>query len=170
MGELCFRMGRLDEAISRYRLALDLNPDFYYAYWELAYVHALLEDYPEAMKWIGEFALRAPSLGTRAEGRQWKSFYLFWQGRLEAALAEADILADLAAKAGSELWKAEANRMMGWILLEQGLYDESRKRFRTGMESIRDHQSEFVPFINSTVYWVLKFQDSWLIINLLRSI
>jgi tetratricopeptide (TPR) repeat protein len=29
--------------------------------------------------------------------------------------------------------------------LEQGLYDESRKSFRSGRESIREHQSEFVP-------------------------
>jgi len=145
MGELYFRMGKIDKTIAQYKKALEARPDFYYAYWELAYVHAMLEDYPEAMKWIEEFALRAPSLGTRAEGRQWKSFYLFWQGRLDAALVEAGILADLAVEAGSELWKAEANRIKGWIQMEQGFYDQSRQSFRSGRESIRDHESEFVP-------------------------
>ncbi|MFC1799903.1 tetratricopeptide repeat protein, partial [Candidatus Eisenbacteria bacterium] len=145
MGELYFRMGKIDKTIAQYKKALEARPDFYYAYWELAYVHAMLEDYPEAMKWIEEFALRAPSLGTRAEGRQWKSFYLFWQERLEAALVEAGILADLAVEAGSALWKAEANRIKGWIQMEQGFHDQARQSFRSGLESIRDHESEFVP-------------------------
>jgi tetratricopeptide (TPR) repeat protein/TolB-like protein len=145
MGELYFRMGKIDKTIAQYKKALEARPDFYYAYWELAYVHALLEDYPEAMKWIEEFARRAPSSGTRAEGRQWKGFYLLWQGRLEDALGEANTLADLATEAGSELWRAEANRLRGWILMEQGHYDESRRSFRKGLESIRDHESEFIP-------------------------
>lgn len=145
MGELYFRIGKMDKTIAQYRKALETRPDFYYAYWELAYVHALLEDYPEAMKWIEDYAGRAPSIGTRATGLQWRGFYLFWQGSLEAALGEADTLAELADKAGSELWKAEANRLRGWIRMEQGQYDQSRGYFRNGLESIRAHESEFIP-------------------------
>jgi tetratricopeptide (TPR) repeat protein len=145
LGELYFRMGRIDKTIAQYKKALETRPDFYYPYWELAYVYALLEDYPEAMKWIDEFILRAPSVGTRAEGHQWRGFYLFWQRSLVDALEEAGRLSDLAAQAGSELWKAEANRLRGWIYLELGRFDESRRSFQAGLGAIRDNKSEFIP-------------------------
>ena len=72
MGELYFRMGRLDEAIDHYKEALGIKPDFYYTYWEIAYIYALKEMYGETLEWIDRFIERAPSLGTRAEGCRWK--------------------------------------------------------------------------------------------------
>jgi serine/threonine protein kinase/Tfp pilus assembly protein PilF len=145
LGELYFRMGKIDKTISQYKAALGVRPDFYYAYWELAYVYALLEDYPETMKWIAQFIDRAPSIGTKAEGHQWKGFYLFWQGRLNDALAQAGVLDELAAEAGSELWKAEACRLRGWVYLEKGEFDKAREYFEKSLKTIREHQSEFVP-------------------------
>jgi tetratricopeptide (TPR) repeat protein len=101
MGELLFRMGRLDEAIERYKRALELKPDFYYAYWEIAYVSALREDYAEAVRWIGAFIREAPSFGTRIEGHRWMCLYLYWLGRYEAALAESRRMGELARAAKS---------------------------------------------------------------------
>jgi serine/threonine protein kinase/Tfp pilus assembly protein PilF len=145
MGELYFRMGKLDKAMSQYKEALKVRPDFYYAYWEVAYVYALMEDYTETMKWIDRFIERAPSVGTKAEGHQWKGFYLYWQGGLNDALDEAQKLHNLAVESGSELWKAEANRLRGWIYLEKGEFDRSRSCFEEGLAAIRDHESEFIP-------------------------
>ena len=68
MGELYFRMGKLDDALAKYREALEMKPDFYYAYWEIAYIYALKECYPECMKWIDMYIDRAPSFGTRTDG------------------------------------------------------------------------------------------------------
>ena len=68
LGELCFRMGRYDEAIEQYREALRLKPDFYYAYWEIAYVFAIKEEYAEAQGWIDSFVEKAPSFGTKSDG------------------------------------------------------------------------------------------------------
>jgi serine/threonine protein kinase/tetratricopeptide (TPR) repeat protein len=153
LGELFFRMGKLDKAISQYREALRVKPDFYYAYWELAYVYALKEDYARAMEWIQDFIRHAPSMGTKSIGRQWRTFYLFWQGRFDDALAEARRLRDMADDAPSEVWKAEASRLEGWIHLAKGDAARSRDCFRRCMDSLKYHEADYVPVETSYSLW-----------------
>lgn len=148
-GELCFRMGRLDEALAKYGDALRLKPDFYYAYWEIAYVSALKEDYPQALEWIGAFVDKAPSFGTRMEGHRWRCFYLSWLGRHEEALKEARLISEWASEEGSLLWNAEASRMKGWISLARGELRESRSLFEACLDAIDQSPAEFVPVATS---------------------
>jgi tetratricopeptide (TPR) repeat protein len=149
MGELYFRMGRLDEAIGKYREALRVHADFYYAYWEIAYVHALKEEYQEAMDWIDRFIDKAPSPATRASGLIWRCFYLYWLGRLDPALAEADRTVQVAEQSGNKLWKVEADRMRGWIHYDKGELDLSRKCFDTCIQSVKAEPQEYVPISTS---------------------
>ena len=145
MGELCFRMGRLDEAVARYKQALDLNPDFYYTYWEIAYVSALKEDYEEALRWISMFIERAPSFGTVVEGHRWRCFYKYWLGRYDDALADAELISELAAEEGSVLWKVEADRLGAWIHYDRGNLEQSRERFQACLEAVNRDPREFIP-------------------------
>jgi len=145
LGELCFRMGRLDEAITRYKQALDLKPDFYYAYWEIAYVSALKEDYEEALRWISMFIERAPSFGTVIEGHRWRCFYKYWLGRYEDALADAELIAELAAEEGSVLWKVEADRLSALIHYARGNLGQSRECFQACLEAVNREPGEFTP-------------------------
>jgi tetratricopeptide (TPR) repeat protein len=138
-------MGKLDKAVSQYKEVLRMRPDFYYAYWELAYVYALKEDYEKVMGWIQRYIEHVPSIGTKGAGRQWRSFYLLWQGRLDDALAEARRLRDMSEDAGSELWNAEAWRLEGWVYLEKGDTERSRHCFDKGTESIKEHEADYVP-------------------------
>jgi serine/threonine protein kinase/Tfp pilus assembly protein PilF len=153
LGELYFRMGKMEKAIKQYREALRLKPDFYYAYWELAYVYALKEDYARAMKWIDKFIQHAPSIGTKAIGRQWRAFYLFWRGMTDDALAEVRRLREMAGDARSELWNAEASRLEGWVYLEKGEKDRSRDCFEKGVESIKQHEDDYAPAETSYSLW-----------------
>lgn len=153
LGELYFRMGKMDKALSQYKEALRMKPDFYYAYWELAYVFALQEDYEKAMHWIRKFIDRAPSVGTKGSGRQWRSFYLFWQGRFDDALAEVRMLRDMAEDTGSEALNGEAFRLEGWIHLERGDTDRSRHCFEKAVGSIREHEADYVPAETSYSLW-----------------
>ena len=146
-------MGKLDKAIGQYKEALRVKPDFYYAYWELAYVYALKEDYARAMQWIQDFIKHAPSIGTKSIGRQWRCFYLFWQARFDDALAEARRLRDMADDARSEVWNAEASRLEGWIHLARGDSGRSRDCFGKCMDSLKDHEAEYVPVETSYSLW-----------------
>jgi tetratricopeptide (TPR) repeat protein len=145
MGELCFRMGRLDEAVARYRQALELNPDFYYAYWEIAYVSALKGDYLAALDWIERFIEHAPSFGTAAEGHRWRCLYKYWVGRLSEAMSDATLIAELATEEGSELWVAEANRMRAWVHYDRGDFVNARKCIEACLEVMERSPRDFIP-------------------------
>ena len=90
MGELYLRMGNLDEAVGRYREAIRVKPDFHGTYYSLAYVHALREEYPEAIRCMDESAGVAPSPLLKALSKVWKSIYLNMVGRVREASAELD--------------------------------------------------------------------------------
>lgn len=145
MGELYFRMGKLNEAIAKYNEALEVKPDFYYAYWEIAYIYALQENYPEALKWIDMYIERAPSFGTRAEGFQWKSFYQCWRGSFDRSLADAQRMTNLAEESGSGLWKTEADRAKGWIYYNRGEFELSRRYFESCLDSTKANPTEYIP-------------------------
>jgi serine/threonine protein kinase/Flp pilus assembly protein TadD len=153
MGELYFRMGKLDDAVAKYREALELKPDFYYAYWEIAYVSGLKEDYEEALKWIDLFLDTAPSFGTRSEGLQWKAFYKYWTGRLDEALGILDQLWKAAEKEGSDLWKTAAERLRGWIYFEKGDYELSRGYFENCLGALGANPQAFIPAQKSYMLW-----------------
>jgi non-specific serine/threonine protein kinase len=145
MGELYFRKGELDGAIEKYREAIEVKEDFYYAYWEIGYIYALKGEYDKAIEWTDGFIRWSPSPGTAAGGLLWKSFYYYWLGRLDLALAEAEKGRKLAEEAGSNLWKFEADRMKGWIYFDKGDTATSRKYFETCMCAVETDPSEYVP-------------------------
>jgi tetratricopeptide (TPR) repeat protein len=153
MGELYFRMGKLDDAVAKYREALELKPDFYYAYWEIAYISALKEQYEEALKWIDLFLEKAPSFGTKSEGLQWKAFYQYWSGDLDGALGIAQELWAGAEKEGSALWKTAAERLRGWIYFGKGDYELSRGYFENCLGALGADPQAFIPAQKSYMLW-----------------
>jgi serine/threonine protein kinase/tetratricopeptide (TPR) repeat protein len=149
MGELYFRMGKLDQAIGKYKQALELKPDFYYADWEIGYVHAFKQDYDEALRWNEEFIENAPAAGTKASGLVWKCFYLYWLGRFKEAISLSQKAAEVAEEAGSKLMKVEADRMRGWILFAKGDLELSRRCFEQCREAVLAKPAEYVPVATS---------------------
>lgn len=149
LGELHFRMGRLDEATEHYRHALRLRPDFYYAYWELAYVSAVRERYEASEEWICEFIRHTPSFATTVEGHRWRAFYRFWLGQFDEAEAEARKIAELATEEGDILWQTQADRIRAWVELERGATDAARKHFESCLDAVRESPREFVPAATS---------------------
>jgi serine/threonine protein kinase/predicted Zn-dependent protease len=149
MGELYFRMGKLDEAIGKYKEALELKPDFYYAYWEIAYVQALKEDYDQTLAWMDRFIEKAPSPATRASAILWKCFFLYWLGSLNLALEEARKTAETAEDSGNKLWAVEADRMRGWIHYDRNEVDRSRECFQSCIDAVRADPAAFAPVSTS---------------------
>jgi tetratricopeptide (TPR) repeat protein/TolB-like protein len=89
MGDLYFRMGQIDEALSKYKEAIEVKPDFMSSL-NIAYIYALREDYAEALKWIDHYITMAPSIGIKATGYWYKAFYYRFLGKFDQTLNTLD--------------------------------------------------------------------------------
>jgi tetratricopeptide (TPR) repeat protein len=122
-----FRMGDFDRAREKFEEALGVKPDFYYSLKGLLYLCALEQDYPEAMRWAGEFISRIQSPGLRIQGLWCRALLEFWQGQIEGALKtlqEADELAEKISSKGALVFE---DFMRGCIRFERGESELARK-------------------------------------------
>jgi len=143
MAEIYLRMGKLDDAIAKYKEALEVKPDFG-SDWRIAYIYALKENYPEAMKWIDQFIIRASSQGTKAQGYEWKGFYHYWLGSLDQSLSDLGRAADLAEAVENELWQAYADWMKGWIHYDLGELELGRRYFKSWFDSRAKYKLKYI--------------------------
>lgn len=140
MGDIYLTMGERDEAIAKYKEALELQPDLGSAF-SISYIYGLKEDYAEAMRWIDQFIATAPSPGRKAEGYLWKGFYHYWTGNLEQSLSYLTRATELADAVGNEKWMAFTHWIRGWICYDREELDLSRKHFNLWFHSIIEHRS-----------------------------
>jgi tetratricopeptide (TPR) repeat protein/tRNA A-37 threonylcarbamoyl transferase component Bud32 len=136
--EMFFRLGDYDRAVSKYEEALRVKPDFVNAYWALAYVSALKEEYTKALGWADQFILLAPTLGTKGQGYFYKGFLNFWLGRYGQVVDEMDWLKGAAASMGYGQGTAAGDLLAGWALLERGEIERGRERIKMFMDAPAD--------------------------------
>jgi serine/threonine protein kinase/Tfp pilus assembly protein PilF len=146
MAEIYLRRGKLDEAIAKYKEALEIKPDFLGAHLNIGYIYALKENYPEAMKHVDQFIAMASAPGLRARGFYWKGFYHYWLGSLEQSNSDLSRTTDLAEAIGSELWEANVEWMKGWIYYERGELEISRGCFKSWFDFIIEYEPGYIPF------------------------
>ncbi len=133
MGEMYFRMGKLDESIEKFKEALGVKPDFSSA-WKISYIYALKEDYNEALKWVDQYIAHAPSVPWQAIGHQLKGFYYYIQGNLTQAFEEIDQSEYLAKQVNDTGLIDIAYREKIWICYELGKINLFRDYQKTRME------------------------------------
>ena len=158
MGELYFLMGRLDDAITKYKKTLQLKPDFG-SDSMLSYIYALKEDYNEAMKWIDRFISTVPSPGRRAGGHFFKGFYHYWLGNLGRCLDELQIAEDQAKNIGNEPMKARIEAMKGWIYYDREDIERSRQYFKIWFDSFSEQLPKFKKSLEAIYLIHLGFVD-----------
>jgi serine/threonine protein kinase/Tfp pilus assembly protein PilF len=131
LAELYLKMGKLDDAIAKYKEALEVKPAFYSSCSSLSYIFALKEDYSEAMKWIDEYIARAPSPGLKSDGYDWKGFCYGWLGSLNLARREIDTSVEMYLAGGAgEKWRAYWDSSKAWIDYQSGDIEASRKSMK----------------------------------------
>jgi len=136
IAELNLRMGKLDEALRKYKEALEIRPDFYLSCPSIAYVYALMENYSEAMKWIDEIPARASSDGAKLVQHAFKAFFYYWLGNKEQALAELKIHEDLTASLGSPRPRAVNAWLKGWIYLDSGQFNQGERVYQNFLDIV----------------------------------
>jgi len=145
MGWVYLEIGNLDEAAAKFKKAIELEPDFFSS-WGLAYISALKEDYPEAIRWIDHHIKMSPDDITKVGGMWAKSFYLYWFGRLNESYSDLGRLIDhpdiAKYKRYNKALKASVSWLMAWIFLDRSEFKLCRECFKKWLDF---HIQEAIP-------------------------
>jgi serine/threonine protein kinase/Tfp pilus assembly protein PilF len=134
MGEVYFIMGRLDESITEYKKALEVDEDFFHASHHIGYILAFRENSAEALEWCNRFLEQSPSTGTKAEAYTWRGFYHYWLGQVSQALSDLQVATELARSVANEEWIGNIQQLLGWIYYDRGELELSRESFKKWLE------------------------------------
>ncbi len=129
MGEIYFKMGRLDEAMAKYNEALEVRPDFMSSYLTSGYIYALKENYPADLERIEQFIAHAPAIGYEAEGVYNLALVHFWTGQHRDALRDLSKGDSLAEAVGNTPLQVFGEWCRGWYYCERGDFAGARKCF-----------------------------------------
>ena len=159
-GQFYVKMGKIDDAIRKFKDALDIKPDFTIENF-LAYAYAMKEDYDEAFRWSGKFSENPISGGIEAKGYWFSGFYHHWLGNYKQAVEDLQRAWDIVKESGNRDFMSEF--LMGYFYYKKGEWDLSRdyiQGWHDGLmeplpESAQEQRSE----IASPVHWVLGLID-----------
>jgi len=130
MGFTYFHMGKLDEAIAKYKESLEIKPDFVDSIFGIQYIYAFRQEYSEAMKWLDHLIQVVKSPGIKLQGYWSKGFYYYWLGSLNKCMIELQKTEKLAQETGNEWIKGNTAYLRGWIYYDRGDIELSRKYFK----------------------------------------
>jgi serine/threonine protein kinase/tetratricopeptide (TPR) repeat protein len=142
MAELYFKTGKLDEAIEKYKEALEVKPDFGSGPW-IAYIYALKENYTETIKWLDHYIGIAPSPGIQALGYMWRGIYHSLLGHFNQSLTDISRAKELSESTGNEYGAVVAAMIKGWIYFDRGEYELSRSCFEEYHRFVKDYRYLF---------------------------
>ena len=128
LGQLYFRTGRLDEAIARYKEAVRIKPDFG-SEDVIAYIYAVKGDYAEAMSWLDQYILAAPSKSSQSFGYWWKAIYNYVLGKREQAGVEMERVRGSWKLTGDKSRSALAELLQAFFSYERGEFDAAIRQF-----------------------------------------
>jgi len=142
MAETYFRMGRLDDAIETYQIALEIVPNFGSSI-KISYIYALKEDYDVAQKWIDRFIVNMPVPGMKAAGHLWKGFIYFMQGSRKLAFEEFAQAAGYAHSVENKWRAATIEWLKGMFYYETGDLEFAQNFLKSAIDFMIVNQPEF---------------------------
>jgi serine/threonine protein kinase/Tfp pilus assembly protein PilF len=139
LAEAYFLMGKLDEAIAKYREALAVKPDFLTSNYCIAYICALKENPAEAMAWLETFISQAPNAGWKGGGYAFKGFYQGWLGSLNKGLDNLKKAEELLASVEDAEGKATIDWVKAFFYLSKAEFDLARKSAKNWFDVYRNY-------------------------------
>jgi tetratricopeptide (TPR) repeat protein/TolB-like protein len=126
-GHFYIKMGKLDDAIKKFKDALDIKPDFSIENY-VAYAYAMKEDYAQAIHWSGKFIENPLSAAEEAKGYWIRSFYYYWLAKYKQAIEDLQKAWDIVHESGNRDFMSEY--VMGFYNYTRGEFDLSRDNFQ----------------------------------------
>ena len=159
-GQFYVKMGKIDDAIKKFKDALDIKPDFTIENF-LAYAYAMKEDYDEAFRWCKKYSENPISGGLEAKGYWFSGFYHHWLGNYEQAVEDLQKAWQIVYETGNRDFMSEF--LLGYFYYKKGDWDLSRdyiQGWHDGlMEPLPESAQENRAEIASPVHWVLGLVD-----------
>jgi len=159
MGDIYFLTGRLEEAYAKFTEAAKTKPDFIISYMKVGYLHALRDDYSEAMKYIDQVIGITPSSGVMSEANMWKGFYRFWLGSLNDSMNDLQKATGMAEALGNKFRMGTIEWMKGWIYYEKGDLELSQKHIENSLELLLEGNPGGSSFLNAFINFNLGLID-----------
>jgi serine/threonine protein kinase/tetratricopeptide (TPR) repeat protein len=128
IGELYIRMGRMDEAMKKYKEALQVKPDWG-SEWRMAYVCALDENYKDALKWIDSFISKSKTPGWKGAGYWWKGIYYYLTVNHKFSIENFEQSKKISMENSIKWGKARNDFIKSWIMYDRGEFDKSREHY-----------------------------------------
>ena len=126
MGEMYFLMGRLDEAIRKYKEALEIRPDFGSG-WGISYIYALKEDYEEAFRWIDKLLPQGQSAAAEVQAPYGHAILEYWTGKTSQCLRNTAKTIEIARAAKNAEWESYALWINARVLADRGEFERAGK-------------------------------------------
>ncbi len=146
MGDTYFRMGKIDEALIKYKEALEIKPDFG-SELKISYIYALEENYDEAIKWVDQYIANALSSSERAYGLYYKGFYNGWLGNYKKSFNYLDLAIDSYGVVENYWEINNVIALIGWIYLDKGELLQSQESVKKWYDFRKneapDHQANY---------------------------
>ena len=152
LAEIYFQIGQLDNSIKKYQEAVEAKPDFFEAYWRVAYVYALKEEYQKALDWIEQLIDRAPSPGIKAEAYLWKAFYHYWIGEVDRSLRALRLASEQAERVDNKFGQAYSAWIEGWINFDRGDKEKYQSLILSWFELMLKHPHSYRPAPSEQFY------------------
>jgi tetratricopeptide (TPR) repeat protein/predicted Ser/Thr protein kinase len=152
LAEMYFQIGQLDSSIEKYEAAVKAKPDFFEAYWRVAYVYALKEEYQKAIDWIEQLVDRAPSSGIKAEAYLWKAFYHYWTGEVDRSLRALRMASEQAERVDNKFGQAYSAWIEAWISWDREDAEKYRSLILTWFELMLKHPQSYRPAPSEQFY------------------
>jgi len=127
IGEMLMRTGRLDDAAAKYKEVLAAHPDFYQSWGSLAYVHALQENYPEALRCLDELVAKAPTASAKWLAVWYRAYVRNFLGQWDRAAAEIKGLRAQSERNGDVFGLMVTNWMLSFVHIDRGEFDEAER-------------------------------------------
>jgi serine/threonine protein kinase/tetratricopeptide (TPR) repeat protein len=145
LGDLFFSMGKLDEAIAKYKEAILIKPDFG-SQGRIAYIYLLKDDFAEAKQWIDQYIAAAASNGVRLVGYQLEAICHHLQGKVTLALASLNKAEELASAENDFNMVNQIYRLRLYICYDWKNYDQFISYARQRYEYRAEHKVGSEPF------------------------
>lgn len=152
LAEIYFQIGQLNNSIKKYEEAIEAQSDYFEAYWRVAYVYALKEEYQKALDWIDRLIMRSPSPGIKAEAYLWKAFYHYWIGETDLSLNALHMASNQAIQVDNKFCQAYSAWIEGWIDYDRGDMEKYRGLIQSWFELMLKHQHTYRPAPSNQLY------------------